>query len=191
MAATNKRSNIPGQIQVRRERDEAARRRRITVRWRAGLAVVGVAAVATASLLLIHSHNSPAPPAPVSTVDSNARACVLTDPNDPSLPTVSAGLDQAAGSNAHLNVQNYPIPAADTDARALLSGLIAGRCDVVVGVGSLADQAIEAYAADGQKPAAKLIVVGDGPADAAGVTRLSPSNLTADSLATLVEHDLG
>ena len=188
VARKKNRSNIPNSTQIRLEADERARQRRRTLLLRTGLAVVACAAVATASLFLRHSHNVQ-PNKPVSTVDANARACVLADPNDPALTTIDAGLQQAATANGHLNIQHYSIPSTDTDARPILNGLIADRCEVVVGAGPQADQAIEAYAADGQSPAAKLIIVGAAATGDANISILSPAGLTASAVATLVEND--
>jgi hypothetical protein len=185
-----KRLNIPNQAHIIRGLAEADRKRRRALARRAGVAVVGCAAVAAIVLLAFRSPAAQQPPTPVSTVDSNARACVLTDPNDAALPTVDAGLQQAAQANGHLNIQHYPIPTAATDARSLLNGLIGGRCTVVVGVGQQADQAIEAYASDGQTPSVKLIAVGGGSTASSGVAVLPSSGLTSDAVAKLVEGDL-
>jgi hypothetical protein len=140
-------------------------------------------------VLLLHQGHGIQAPTPASSVDQNARACVLADANDPALGAVDAGLQQAARAG-RLNVQHYLVAGTAADARPLLNGMIAARCDVVIGVGGSADGAIEAYAADGQPPAARLIVVGaTGPATDVAV--LPSAGLTPQAVAERVKEELG
>jgi hypothetical protein len=185
----NKRINIPDRGRIRHDVDAFRRARHRTLVLRTALGTAGVAVIVVASLLATRG-SGPKPVQPVSTVDANSRVCVLTDANDPSLTTVDSGLHQAATANGHVNIQTYTIPAAVTDPGPYLNSLIQQKCGLIVAVGALAAGAAANYADDGQKAAARFIVVGTEPPGIPGITVVPPAKLTADGLAGAVSADL-
>jgi hypothetical protein len=186
----NKHSNLPNAARVRDELAREKRRRRGLLMRRAAAGLAACALLGGGAALLLDRGGPPKPtPTPVSSVDANARACVLSGPGDASLAVVDAGLQQVAKADGHLNVQNYPLPGTATDATPFLNGMIASRCGVVIGIGDLAGRAIASYPANGH-PAAKLIVVGAATTQTTDVAFLSPAGLTAAGVAAQVRADL-
>jgi hypothetical protein len=185
----NARINLPDRGRIRRDADAIRRARHRTLALRAVLGVVGVVVIVT-GLLVATRGSGPNPVRPVSTVDANSRVCVLTDANDPSLAAVDSGLHRAAAANGHVNVQTYTIPAATADPGPYLNSLIQQKCGLIVAVGALAADAAADYADDGQKAAAKFIVVGNEPPGIPGIMVVPPTKLTAAGLADAVAADL-
>ena len=165
----------------------AAQRRTLSV------AVTCLAAIAVAVVIALSltRHSAPAPPAAVSTVAENRRACLLSDPGQAASATVFAGLQQAAKTRGGVNVQRATLPAQATDAAPELAGLIQQQCTAIYAVGPLSTEAARAAAGNAQPRAVTFVLVSDVPVSGDHLSTLPVTGLTADQVAASLASALG
>jgi basic membrane lipoprotein Med (substrate-binding protein (PBP1-ABC) superfamily) len=154
----------------------------------AATAVAVIAAAATAYAIWPR-HHGPTPPAPASQVGTYHRACILTDPGDPSLLVARSGLEQAARAKGDIDVQSYPIPTAGSNAAPYLAGLINNKCTLIVALGTQPSAAVRAFAENNPSTTLRFIVTEGQAARSAVVTALPAAGLTPQALAALAEND--
>ncbi|WP_034086920.1 hypothetical protein [Streptacidiphilus albus] len=142
-------------------------------------AAAGTLAAAAAAVIGLSgggtSHAST--PAPVSSIDSEARACLLTGPGASPALTAAAwtGMRQAAASSTHLLVQQFALPPNATPA-TFLDTLTQMRCTTIATVGSSLDTAVPPTA--NRTPSVRFLIIGGAPALAHNIIDLSPTQAT-------------
>lgn len=185
------RSQIPDAARRKHEKFQTEQEHRRTLRHRTVYAVTGLVVIAAAVLTtaLWPRHHGPTPPTPASQVDTYHRACILTDPGDPDLPTAQAGLHQAGTTTGDIDVQNYPLPTATTNAAPYLASLISNKCTVILTLGDQPDIAVDAYAQNNPNTTLKFVTIAGPSTTSRAITVLPATDLTASSIATLVEND--
>jgi len=160
---------------------------RITRRSAVVLAAVAVAAaaVAAASIWLSAGRTRPSatrPPAPVSTIDDDRRACLLTDAtaDAKTVSPILADLRAVAADGRGLMIQDFTLPPSTTP-EVYLNTLSHMRCQTIVTIGdTLRTPAAEA--ARSSAPAQRYVVISDQPVSAPRTTSLTPSQATPAAL---------
>lgn len=142
--------------------------------------------------ILLPADPAPAarPPAPVSTLDSAPRACLIPDRAAQSAVIAAAwnGVQNAARSAKNLLAQQFPAASASSAAAAIHTA-VQMRCTIVVAVGGKTAQAAAAQAR--QSPVVRFIVIGAPPAPAPANTRaLTAAETSAPSVQAAVLQDL-
>ncbi|MDX2583068.1 hypothetical protein PV349_06610 [Streptomyces sp. WI04-05A] len=136
-------------------------------------------------LLRPDSGSGATPPAPVSHVDTAARACLLTSTDADTTGAWAAMQGMARTSTSQVVVQRYRLPAG-ADPVAYVNTLVRLRCSTVVTTGAAARSAVASRLATGLVPHVRFVVVADGPVP--GATQLSPDAVSTSSLARAVRR---
>lgn len=151
--------------------------------WIIGTAAAVVILAAVVSTVVLTRGRNTTPPKPISQADANQRDCVLTDPGDSTLPTVLSGLDQAAKTSGHIDVQQFAVPASANDATPYLNSLIQQRCILIVALGDEAADAVRAHvSAATQDSAIRFVVVGQDSIASPAVTTIATNALTTSAI---------
>ncbi|MFG2959327.1 hypothetical protein ACGF5O_37095 [Streptomyces sp. NPDC048291] len=149
-----------------------------------GVAVAGVAGLVAAGwLLFARGGTTPAAPAPVSHVDTAARACLLTSTDADRTGTWAALGQVARAGGGHLIVQSYRMPAGVKPA-AYVDSLVELGCSTVVSTDDAARSAVAARLAERPLPKVRFVVVGDRPLT--GATHLRPDAVSVRALSEVV-----
>ena len=185
------RNQIPDAARRKHDKLQAEHEHHRTLRHRTIYTITGLIVITAVvvTVALWPRHHGPTPPAPVSQVDTYHRACILTDPSDPDLPTVQAGLHQAATTAGNITVQNYPLPTATTNAAPYLASLISNKCTLIIALGTQPDTAVDAYAQNNPKTTLKLVTIAGPNTTSTAITALPATDLTASTIAALAERD--
>jgi hypothetical protein len=151
---------------------------------------VGAAVIATVSIWLTVGHTSTTathPPAPVSTIDSDRRACLLTDAtaDAKTVNPVLANLRAAAASSQGLLLQDFTLPPSVTP-KVYLNTLSHMRCQTIITIGdTLRTPAAEA--AHTNTTTQRYIVITEQPVSAPHAISLTPAQATRAALTTAID----
>ncbi|MFI9105533.1 hypothetical protein ACIGXA_34010 [Streptomyces fildesensis] len=153
-------------------------------RWQTAIAATGGALAIGITAIALSTGGSARnqPPAAVSTIDSQLRACMLTDAtaDAKTIAPVWAGLAQAAAHRTDLIVQRYSLPPAVAPA-TYLNTLAQMRCTTIVTVGESLRAPVAA-----DTTGHRYVVISKQPITASHTTHLTPSQATSGAVASAV-----
>ncbi|MCZ4102529.1 hypothetical protein [Streptomyces sp. H39-C1] len=154
-------------------------RRQTGITATGGALVIGITAVVLSTGGGTQSNQAPTA---VSTIDSQLRACMLTDAtaDDKTIASVWAGLTQAATQRTDLIVQRHTLPPAVAPA-TYLNTLAQMRCTTIVTVGETLRAPVAA-----DTTGHHYVVISKQPVAAAHTTSLTPGQATANAVASAV-----